>query len=334
MKRIGGLYHQIHSYENLCLAFWKAAKGKQDRREVVVFRENFEVKIQKLRRELIDHEPDIGHYHFFKVFDPKHRSICAATFPERVLHHAIMNILEPVPEAYAIYDTYACRKGKGSRKALARAQKFARKYTWYLKIDIRKYFDSIDHDIVLHLLARRTKDKDLLRLFEKLLNTYHIRPGKGMPIGNLISQHSANFYLGSFDHWIKEEGRIKGYLRYMDDMLIFGHDRKELKTLLEQAEYYLKHKLDLQINPNIQLNRCRQGFTFLGYRVFPSRISLSSRSKRRFLNKFKVYENNWHIGKWSTQELIRHMEPLIDFTRFANAENLRRSVIRRFGVPS
>jgi hypothetical protein len=108
-----------------------------------------------------------------------------------------------------------------------------------------------------------------------------------MPIGNLISQHLANLYLGSFDHWIKEELRIKGYLRYMDDMLVFARESMELKALLNQAEYYLKHKLRLQINPNIHLNRCRQGFTFLGYRVFPSRISLSSRSKRRFSKKLK-----------------------------------------------
>jgi hypothetical protein len=334
MKRASALYNQIHTYENLCLAFWKAARGKQDRKEVIAFRGDFARQIRKLQEELLRQTPDIGHYRFFKVYDPKLRSICAASFPERVLHHAIMNICEPILESYAIYDTYACRKGKGNRKALARAQHFARRYSWYLKLDIHKYFDSIDHGILLRLLTRRIKDKDLQPLFEKLFDTYHTKPGKGMPIGNLISQHLANFYLGCFDHWIKEKRKIKGFLRYMDDMLIFGNDRVLLNAELEKIRLYLQGKLDLQLKANIQLNRCRHGFTFLGYRVFPGRIKLSPRSRRRFLHKFKRYEQKWHDSQWSTDELARHMEPLIEFTRAAGATGLRRSAIQRFGVSS
>jgi hypothetical protein len=334
MKRASGLYQQIHTYENLCLAFWKAARGKQDRKEVIAFRGDFEKQIRKLQGELRRHAPEIGHYRFFKVYDPKLRSICAASFPERVLHHAIMNLCEPLLESYAIHDTYACRKGKGNRKALARAQHFARRYGWYLKLDIKKYFDSIDHGILLRLLARRFKDKDLLLLFDKLFDTYHTRPGKGMPIGNLISQHLANFYLGGFDHWIKAERKIKGYLRYMDDMLVFGRHRVLLKAELEKIIQYLHGKLDLQLKAGTQLNRCCRGFTFLGYRVFPGRIMLSQRSRRRFLHKFKHYEQKWHEGRWSTAELARHMEPLIEFTRAAGATGLRRSAIDRFGVSS
>ncbi len=334
MRRVNRLYKQIPTYENLCLAFWKAARGKQDRKEVIAFRGSFDTQIHKLQGELLHHAPDIGHYRFFKVYDPKQRSICAASFPERVLHHAVMNICEPLLESYAIHDTYACRKGKGNRKAVSRAQHFARRHNWYLKLDIQKYFDSIDHGILLLLLTRRIKDKDLLGLFKKLFDTYHTRPGKGMPIGNLISQHLANFYLGCFDHWIKEERKIKGYLRYMDDMLIFGHDRVLLKAELEKIRQYLHGKLDLQLKANIQLNRCRHGVTFLGYRIFPGRITLSPRSRRRFLHKFKLYEQKWHDRQWSTAELARHMEPLIEFTRAAGATGLRRSVIQRFGVSS
>jgi hypothetical protein len=186
----------------------------------------------------------------------------------------------------------------------------------------------------LRLLDRRIKDKDLLLLFEKLFDTYHTSPGKGMPIGNLISQHLANFYLGCFDHWIKEEQRIKGYLRYMDDMLIFGNDRAIMKAILEQVRQYLQSKLDLRLKGSIQLNRCRHGVTFLGYRVFPDRITLSQRSKHRFLHKFKQYEQKWRNGRWPTAELVRRMEPLIEFTRIAGADGLRRSAIKRFGISS
>lgn len=334
MKRAGRLYQKIPIYENLCLAFWKAVRGKQDRREVIAFCSDFDDQLHKLQKELISHTPDIGHYRFFKVHDPKQRSICAAAFPERVLHHAVMNICEPVLEAYAIHDTYACRKGKGVRKALDRAQSFARRHNWYLKLDIRKYFDTIDHRILLDLLARRFKDKELMRLFEKLLDTYHTVPGKGVPIGNLISQHMANFYLGAFDHWIKEEQGIKSYLRYMDDMVVFGQDRAVLKDLLKGITYYLDRKLVLQLKDAVVFNRCRQGLTFLGYRVFPDRILLSVRSKRRFISKFRQYEKKWQSGEWSTRTLVRHMEPLIDFTRAAAAEGLRRSVMKRYGVSS
>ncbi len=165
--------------ENLRLAFRKAAKGKQDRQEVIAFRRDFEANIRKLREQLLKNEPDVGHYRFFHVRDPKPRHICAASFPERVLHHAIMNIFEPVLESYAIDDSYACRKDKGAHKALAKAQTYSKNYMWYLKLDIRKYFDSIDHRIMISLLSRHVKDRELILLFQTLLETYHTDPGKG-----------------------------------------------------------------------------------------------------------------------------------------------------------
>jgi len=186
MKRKGNLYHQIATHENLRLAFAKAAKGKRHRAEVIAFCQDFDVNIQKLREQLLSHSPNIGHYRFFQVRDPKHRQICAASFPERVLHHAMMNICEPMMESYSVYDSYACRKNKGSLKALARAREYAWKYGWYLKLDIRKYFDSIDHGILMSLLSRRFKDKELLELFHQIFATYHTQPGKGIPIGTSI----------------------------------------------------------------------------------------------------------------------------------------------------
>jgi hypothetical protein len=334
MKRAGNLYIRLHTYENLCLAFWKAARGKQLRPDVIGFRSRFDANIRKLQDDLRCHKPDVGHYRFFTVRDPKLRSICAASFPERVLHHAVMNVCEPVLERYAVFDSYACRKGKGNRKALSRTQEFARRFDWYLKLDVRKYFDSIDHAILKDLLARRFKDRHLLELFRILLKSYHTIPGKGMPIGNLISQHLANFYLGGFDHWVKEMLRRKGYLRYMDDFILFGNNNTSLKVNLKSVEAYLSDHLELDIKANIQINRCSRGIPFIGYRVFPSHIRLSPGSRRRFVHKFRTYERNWQRGHWAERELVRHVEPLIEFTRAARAENFRRDVIERFGVPS
>ena len=334
MKRAGNLYRRIPDYDNLCLAFWKAARGKHQRPDVVAFKNRFDENIQKLQNDLLARRPDVGDYRFFQVRDPKPRSICAASFPERVLHHAVMNVCEPVLEAHAVFDSYACRKGKGNRKALDRAQRFSRRFPWYLKLDIRKYFDSIDHADLMDGLARKFKDRDLLHLFRTLLETYYTAPGKGMPIGNLISQHLANFYLSGFDHWVKEDLKIRGYLRYMDDFILFGPDKPYLKAALTQVRVYLAEKLALELKDDIQLNRCAHGIPFIGYRVLPSHIRLSPRSKRRFISKFKEYESKWQSGEWSEADLVRHMEPLIDFTRAAHAGDFRRNVISRFGVPS
>ncbi len=328
MKRAGALYQHISSYDNLCVAYHKAVIGKQDRGEVVKFRNDFDENIQILRKQLIEKRLDIGDYRFFNVHDPKPRDICAASFRERVLHHAIMNICDPALESYAIFDSYACRKGKGVPKALLRARTFTRRYDWYLKLDIRKYFDSIDHDITLALLARRFKDRDILATFKKLLETYHTKTGKGLPIGNLISQHLANFYLGCFDHWIKEIRMIKGYVRYMDDFILFGDRKSILKSEFFQIMDFLKVALRLKLKDNFQLNKCRYGVPFLGYRVFPGKILLSPRSRKRFIQKFRDYEKKYRDGKWTTRELVLRMEPLIEFTKQADTRNFRRKIIQ------
>lgn len=334
MKRAGGIYSLISEPENIRLAFWKAAKGKHDRHDVVSFKSNFEENIRKLYDQLRLGLPDVGHYRFFHVYDPKKRMICAASFPERVLHHAIMNVCEPVLENCAVYDSYACRKGKGTQRAVLKTQVNASRYDWYLKLDIRKYFDSIDHSVLMQLLSRRFKEKALLALFDKILNTYHTEKGRGLPIGNLVSQHLANFYLSKFDHWIKEVRRIRGYIRYMDDFILFKRDKASLKNELIHIQHFLKENLKLDLKLPVQLNRTSNGIPFLGYRVFKYKIRLSPRSKRRFVHKFRLYEINFETGKWSINTLTRHMKPLIEFTRMADAEDLRRNVMHRFGVLS
>ena len=334
MKRVNNIYPRILTHENLREAFRSAARGKQTHDDVVQFRKNFDANIQKLQDQLLNRNPDIGHYHFFTVRDPKVRTICAASFPERVLHHAIMNICEPFLDSYAIYDTYACRKGKGNRKALERTQKFTRRFPWYLKLDISKYFDSIDHAIAFQLLSRRFKDKTLLELFGKILDTYHIQPGKGIPIGNLFSQHLANFYLGYFDHWIKETRQIRGYVRYMDDFVLFSENSVALKKELNELKHFLKQQLGLTLKYNIQLNRCKFGVPFLGFRVFPNHVRLLPRSRKRFSQKLRNYERKYHEGHWSENELVCHMKALINFTEAGDSHSFRRMVIERFGVLS
>ncbi len=301
---------------------------------MIRFSSNFETNIQDLRRSIIDETVAVGDYRFFRVYDPKERRICAAAFPERVLHHAVMNLCEPVLDRYAIFDSYACRRGKGLHKALARAGRFARKADWYLKLDIRKYFDSIDHAVAMALLERRFKDRRLLALLRRILDSYHTAPGRGVPIGNLISQHLANFYLGPFDRWIKETRRIGGYLRYMDDFILFGDSRAALKEELSAVRDFLSMALKLELKENIQLNRCAGGMPFLGFRIFGNRVRLSPRSRRRFVRKFRAFERAFLLGLWDEPRLVRHMTPLVAFTQAADAAGFRRRIIERYGVSS
>jgi hypothetical protein len=290
MKRKNDLYEKIYQYDNLYSAFYNASKGKRKSQEIHKYALDLEKNIANLQMQLMQKELDIGHYTFFKIHDPKPRDICAASFHERVMHHAIMNICEPILDGYAIDDSYACRKNKGTVKAIHRCQYFIRRYPWYLKMDIKKYFDSIDHAIALKRLAHKIKDKSLLLIIEQILDTYHISQGKGLPLGNLTSQHIANHYLGVFDHWIKETLRIKGYLRYMDDFVVFGDTKSELKKIHSQIQDYLWEHLQLILKHTTQLNRSRIGIPFLGFRIFKDKILLTPNSKKRFIKKFKQYE--------------------------------------------
>ncbi len=334
MKRIGCLYEDIYLYPNLCDAFLKASKGRQDDPEVVKFKNNFEKNIKALQKGLMRQSLDIGHYSYFVVRDPKTRLICAASFPERVLHHAIMNICGPVLDTCEIHDSYACRAEKGSHIAVKRAQFFANQYPWYLKLDIRKYFDSIDHHILLKCLDRKIKDQKIVLLLGKILETYHSSEGKGLPIGNLTSQHLANYYLCQFDHWIKEQRKVKGYIRYMDDFVLFRESSEMLKGDLNEIQGYLNQNLKLFLKPGIQLNRSKKGLPFLGYRVFPNKVLLLPSSKKRFIKKLIKYESNYEQGLWTEEKLAKHVTAMIAFIDHADSKGFQRNTIQRFGVSS
>ncbi len=328
MKRAGFLYDKICDMENLKLAFWKASKGKRDCGEVIAFRKRLEENLLKMRGQMLSHQPDLGHYHFFSIREPKERLICAASFPERILHHAVINICNPIFERFVIFDSYACREEKGNRRAIARCQEFARLHPWYLKLDIRQYFGSISHTVTASILSRLFKDAELLDLFDKILASYNSGVQEvGLPIGNLVSQHLANLYLGTMDHWLKEERRIGGYLRYMDDFVLFAADKNRLKIELRELETFLGDKLKLRLKDKIQLNRTSLGVPFLGFRIYPTKILLLPCSKRRFIRKMRAYMNHYHSRRWDERKLARHLEPLVDFTKIADSLNLRRKVI-------
>jgi len=328
MKRAGNLMAEIADRDNLLLAFWKAQKGKRAQRETIRFRENLESELARLRAALLEGPLCLGPYRSFTVHDPKERVICAAPFADRVLHHAVMNVCHASFEAYQVPDSYACRVGKGTHKAVERARAFAVRHRYCLKLDIRRYFDSVDHDALKGQMRRRFKDRRLLEILDAIIGSYETAPGKGLPIGNLTSQYFANHYLGALDHFVKETLRCRAYVRYMDDFVLWHVDRRQLKTWRGEIADYLEEILRLAIKPDC-LNRCDAGMTFLGYRVFPRAITLARRSRVRFRRKLTAAHRKYVTGEWSEADAARHVEPLIAFVRHGRCEGMRRRILAR-----
>ena len=318
--------------ENLREAFLKAIRGKRGKTDCRAFQERLGENLMLLREDLLAGSVRVGDYHLFQILDPKERTICAASFRQRVLHHAVMAVCEPALERAAVFDSYACRKGKGRLAAVERASGYARRHDWFLKMDVRKYFASIDHRVLEGLLARRYKDRAVLALFGKIIRSYETAPGRGLPIGNLTSQHFANYYLAPLDRFIKEQLGRGAYVRYMDDFVVWGGGREELKVVRDRVREFLAVELKLELKAEPCLNRTALGMDFLGYRLFPRVMRLARRSKIRFARKFRRYERAFDEGVWSEAELQRRITALLAFVMPAASGGFRRHVLKRFGV--
>ena len=334
MRKAKNLYPLIATTENLYDAFRKAARGKRLRPDVVTFSADFDANIRSLQSQLRNMSFSFFNYRFFTITDPKIRLICAAPFPERVLQHAIMNVCGEAFETYLIFDSYACRKNKGNTKALSRAQDFCRKNQWYLKLDIRKYFDSIDHKIAMRLLERRFADNDLLHLFREIICSYNQESGRGIPVGNLFSQYLANYYLGNFDHWIKEDRKVRHYLRYMDDFILFSTDKDVLKNELRHVTEFLRSRLVLELKHNIQLNKTERGVPFLGHRLFPTHTRLLSEGIKRFSSRHRECEKKYRDGSWPVQKMVQHLDALYAHAGSNDFLAMRRNFFEKIRVPS
>ena len=322
MKRAGNLYEQIYNPDNLRMAFIKAKKGKEHKPDVYSYSKHLRRNLANLREQFITGNFELGNYHYFKIYEPKERLICAAPFAERVLHHAVINVCHPVFERFQIMHSYATRIDKGQYAALELAKKSQKKYIWFCKLDIRKYFDSISHEKLLKLLGRLFKDQKLPGLFEKIIQSYETLPGRGLPIGNLTSQYFANFYLGVADHHLLESIHIPSYVRYMDDMVLWHHDRKTLTIKSKEFISFIEEKLELRVKP-VCLHPTKKGLPFLGYVVFPEFLRLNKNSKKRFMQKMKIADKCFENGNWSQEEYAGHVNPLIAFTEHADTLKFR-----------
>ena len=323
VKRTGNLMPLIASQENLREAFLRATRGKSGKHAVVAFRQRLEENLQEMQRQLLNGTFLFGRYHFFTVYDPKRRVICAASFPERVAFHAIMRICHPVFDDFQINDSYASRIGKGTYKALERAREFCGRYRWFAKIDIRKYFDSIHHSVLLGQLYRLFKDPLLLNFFRDLIEGYEVEEGRGLPIGNLTSQYFANHYLAVADHYAREQLHQHAMVRYMDDILFFNNNLGQLKHNLAAMSRFIRKQLMLDIHTPV-INRTSLGIPYLGYVVFADRMRLNGRSQRRFVHKMAALSFYLKTGYINDKEYADRATCLMAFIDKADCQNLKR----------
>ena len=292
LKAHTNLFSQIISLDNLLTSWREFRNGKRSKYDVIVFERNLEDNLFQLNHELktkIYHHSD---YIAFYITDPKRRHIHKAEVRDRIVHHAVYRILYPIFGRRFIYDSYSCRLRRGTHKAVERLKLFTRKisanYTkpcFALKCDIKKFFDSVDHNILFQLIKKKINDPDTLSLIWEILSSFE-RESKGIPLGNLTSQLFANIYLNELDQFIKHKLKIKHYLSYADDFVILGNNRNDLKKLIPVFGQFLQVKLKLQLHPDkIFIRKLKQRIDFCGYVVLPHYTVLRTKTKRRMLKR-------------------------------------------------
>lgn len=292
-------YKNIISVQNLLEAWEEFLRGKKNKNDVCEFRLNLSENIYSLNRDLINMGYKHGSYEAFKINDPKPRDIHKATVRDRLLHHAIYKILYPFFEQKFIYDSYSCRDFKGTHKAMERFRNFHRKVSknntktvWVLKCDIKKFFASVDHGVLLEILRKHIMDKNIIWLLNNVIKSFDSgQKNKGLPLGNLTSQLLVNIYMNEFDQWIKHEMKIRYYIRYADDFVVMDTDKKYLEKMLTQISRFLEKNLKLSLHPNkVFIKTFASGVDFLGWVHFPNHRVLRNATKKRMFRNLKQNE--------------------------------------------
>lgn len=288
------LYQKIISIEHLFQSWSEFRVGKKNRSDVQLFERNLENNLFNLHEQLLNKTYKHQSYTAFNIYDPKFRHIHKATVLDRVVHHALVSVIEPIFDKKFIYDSYSCRVDKGTHKAVKRLFAFIRKvsknYTqscFALKLDINKFFASVDHETLLEIIKEKITNNELLWLIENIIGSFS--KNTGIPIGNLTSQIFANIYLNELDQFVKGELRVKYYIRYCDDFVILSDRREELETLVCKIEAFLKYTLRLSLHDKkIIIIKYTQGIDFLGYIVLPHYILPRTKTKKRVFKKLRV----------------------------------------------
>ena len=328
MKTYKNLFEEVCSFENLLKAAKNAQKGKRFTAGVLDFNYHLESNLLTLRDELLTGKYMPGDYRTFYIFDPKHRKISAAPYRDRVVHHAVCNVLVPIWDRKMIHDNYACRKDKGTHKAIQRFTQYARRYEYVLKCDIRKFFDSIDHATLKRLLFKQIHDQRLNVLLSKIIDSTN--SAIGLPLGNLTSQWFANMYLNHFDHYLKETLRCKGFIRYMDDFVIFSASKEELREIKPKIIEYLQ-----QIHLSLHDRKCKtwsvvDGVGFLGFKVYPTHRVLLKKNVHRVKRRFAYFQRAFKTGTISMETIRISVASWLGHMKWGDTYRLKQNLLERF----
>lgn len=340
MKRVGGLWETLTSWPNLVEAAHRAALGKRSRPDVAEFLARQESLLPRLRSALLDGSYRPGEYRVFEIREPKPRLISAAPFLDRVVHHALTQVLEPVFERRFSAHSFACRKGKGTHAAVAHAARAARDCEYALCLDVRKYFASIDHAILADELARVIKCRETLALASAIIaGSNEQEPAqwyfegddlftpfsrrRGIPLGNQTSQFFANVYLDPVDQFIERELRPAAYARYVDDLLLLDPDKGRLREARAAIEESMG-KIRLRIHAGkSRIYRTRDGVTFLGWRVFPEKRRLVRENVARFRRRLRGLRARWSCGEVDWREVRQSVAAWIGHAMHGDTQRLR-----------
>ncbi len=345
MLRYGNLYPQIVEFSNLIAAARKAQKSKRFRDSVLEFNYNLESELLGLQRELENQTYQPGEYRTFEIFEPKRRLISAAPYRDRVVHHALCNIITPIFDRTFIHTSYANRIGFGSHRALKQFIQYARSSRYVLQCDICKYFPSIDLQILKAQIRQKVKCPKTLWLIDTIIDNGNLPnsiieyfPGdhllaplerpKGLPIGNLTSQFFANVYLNELDHFIKEELKVKKYLRYVDDFALFAEDRSFLADCRSAIEDYLT-TLRLKIHPiKSQLFQTRYGGRFVGFRILPDRVRVRNYNLQQGRKRLRQMKANYERDRISQEQLRQSIQSWIAHLKHGDTWRLRQEIFK------
>ena len=345
MKRFGNLFETLTSFDNLYRASRKTRRGKRDRHDVEQFEFHLETNLPELSESLRDKTYRPGPFRSFMITDPKPRLISAAPYRDRIVHHALCNILEPIFEPSFIHDSYACRVGKGTHAAVNRYQEFARHNRYVLKCDVRKFFPSVDHQILESFLRNKIKDPGVLWLTSLLLAHSNeqeavggVFPGddlftqqerrRGIPIGNQTSQFFANVLRNGLDHFIKEELGCRYYVRYADDFVILDNDKRRLAEIRDAVESFLL-QLRLWLHPRKRvISRVCDGIRFLGFRVWPGHRTLAQPNVLRFRRRLRWMQREARAGRLPFAAVTRRIRAWLGHASQADTWRLRNRLLR------
>ena len=329
MKRYNNLFEQICSIENIELADKKARRHKSNNCGIRTHDKHKQEDYEKLRLQLLNGTYKTSKYSTFKVYEPKERIIFRLPYyPDRILHHAIMNILEPIWVSVFTKDTYACIKGRGIHAVVKNLKKNltddpeGTKYC--LKLDITKFYPSIDHDILKKILRKKIKDEFLLALLDSIIDS-----ADGVPIGNYLSQFFANLYLAYFDHWVKEVLKVKYYYRYADDIVVLCDNKEQLRYYLSQIREYLNINLKLKIKDNYQIFPVdSRGIDFVGYKFFHTHVLLRKSIKYKIRNLINKYIQN----RLSFKDMVKSLQSYFGWMKYCNSKNLLQKIQNKIGI--